>query len=111
MDGEQANGQKEVNTTDALRDYKNVRVLWPLNCPDDILDATIKEASRLLEEHDIDTEGVQIAEKLKKYMDTNYEQYWHVVCGKHFGCYTIHETMRFIYFYLENIAFMCYKSG
>ena len=111
MDNLQPDESKEVNTSDSLRLYKNARVLWPLNVPDDILDATISTASRLLEEFNIDADGLVIAEKLKKHMDEEFEPFWHVVCGKHFGCFAVHENKRFIYFYLRNVAFMCYKSG
>lgn len=111
MDALKHDNSKEVNTTESLRMYKNARVLWPLDVPDDILDAAISKANKLLEEYNIDSQGLAIAEKLKKFMDEEYEPFWHVVCGKHFGCFAIHENKRFIYFYLENVAFMCYKSG
>ena len=102
---------KVVNTTDSLKEYKNARVLWPPDCSDDILDKTLSKARRLLDEFDIDSEGVKIAEKLKKYMDENYNQFWHVICGRHFGCYAIHESNHFIYFYVNSIAFLLYKAG
>lgn len=111
MEGMQIDGIKEVNTTDSLRVYKNARVLWPIDVPDDILDAVINEATTLLMNMNIDSQGLAIAEHLKKFMDERYEPFWHVVCGKHFGCYAIHENKRFIYFYLDNVAFMFYKSG
>ena len=111
MEGLQIDNSKEVNTTESLRLYKNARVLWPIDVTDDILDATISKANKLLEEFDADSQGLIIAERLKKFMDEKYEAFWHVVCGKHFGCYAIHENKSFIYFYLDNVAFMCYKSG
>ena len=111
MEGIQIDTTKEVNTTDSLRYYKNARVLWPLDIPDDVLDATINEANSLLMVMNVDSQGQIIAELLKKFMDEKFEPFWHVVCGKHFGCYAIHENKRFIYFYLDNVAFMCYKSG
>ncbi len=102
---------KEINTTDALKKYKNARVLWPPDCPDDILDIIIAKAGRLLSEFDIDVKGVVIAEKLKKYMDDHYGSSWHVICGRHFGCYSIYESGRFVFFYLDNVAFLLYKSS
>lgn len=44
-------------------------------------------------------------------MDRTYEPYWHVICGRNFGCYAIHEKRSFLFFYLGNIAFLMYKGG
>ncbi|CAD8056195.1 unnamed protein product [Paramecium sonneborni] len=45
----------------------------------------------------------------KKYLDTNFEPYWLVFFGKNFGCHSIHEKRRFIYFYIDKIAYLFYK--
>jgi dynein light chain LC8-type len=104
--------EKEVNTSENLKFYRGARVFWPPDCPDDILDAAIAKARRLLAERpDPDEAGLQIATEFKKYMDSTYEPYWHVVCGRHFGCYAVHTAKRFIYFYIDNMAFLLYKSG
>ena len=102
---------KEVSTADNLKFYKGARVLWPPECSDDMLDVALEQARKLLEENDIDTDGAKIAEQMKKFMDEKYEPYWHIVCGRHFGCYAIHHSRQFIYFYIDNIAFLLYKSG
>lgn len=44
-------------------------------------------------------------------MDEKYGQYWHVVCGRHFGSYSVHESKNFIYLYYENVAYLLYKAG
>ena len=102
---------KEVNPTDNLKLYRGARVLWPPESPDDMLNEALEQARKLLEENDIDCDGAKIAEQMKKFMDEKYEPYWHIVCGRHFGCYAIHESRRFLYFYIEGIAFLLYKSG
>lgn len=102
---------KESSTADNLKAYRGARVLWPPECPDDMLDVVISEARRLLDENDVDSDGAVIVESLKKFMDQRFEPYWHVVCGRHFGCYAIHQSRRFIYFYLDNIAFLLYKGS
>lgn len=50
---------------------------------------------------------------MKKDMDAKYKKFWHVVCGKNFGCYAIHESRNFIFFTLrpEGISYMLYKAG
>ena len=45
-------------------------------------------------------------------MDTKWEPSWHVFLGKSFGCYSVHEKNRFVYFTFEQskISFLIYKS-
>lgn len=99
-----------VNTTDQLKEYRGARVLWPLQCSDQIMESAIDKATELLSEFDIDSEGLDISEKLKTFLDENYREHWQVICGRHFGCYAIHESNMFLYFYIDNIAFLAYKS-
>ena len=80
--------------------------------PDDMLEDAIMISKKSLDEHDFETEGVevtlisnlilmQIAKKVKKYMDEKWEPYWHVFLGKSFGCHSVHERNRFVYFTFE----------
>jgi len=91
--------------------FQGARVLWPPDCSDDTLTKSIEQARALLRNYDIDSEGLKISEELKKFMDRTYEPYWHVICGRNFGCYAIHEKRSFLFFYLGNIAFLMYKGG
>ena len=45
-------------------------------------------------------------------MDKTWEPSWHVFLGKSFGCYSVHEKNRFVYFTFESskISFLIYKS-
>ena len=54
-----------------------------------------------------------IARKVKKYMDEKWEPYWHVFLGKSFGCHSVHERNRFVYFTFEpsKISFLIYKAS
>ena len=51
-----------------------------------------------------------MAEQIKKYLDKNFEPYWHVFFGKNFGAHSIHEKRRFIYFYIDKTAYLYYKT-
>lgn len=53
----------------------------------------------------------QVAENIKKQFDERYGEFWHVVVGRNFGCFATHETRMFIYFYLDDKAFMLFKAG
>ena len=99
--------------------------------PDDMLEDSIAIAKKTLDEHDFETDGVevsifkrlninalflndiQIARKVKKYMDDKWEPYWHVFLGKSFGCHSVHERNRFVYFTFEpsKISFLIYKAS
>ena len=112
------NTRSKVDTEDqdnATKDnylmFKGARVLWPPDCPDEMLEFIIGRATDLRNEYPVDTEGMKLAQELKKSMDTKFDPYWHVVCGKNFGCFAIHEKRNFIFFYLDSSAFLLYKAG
>ena len=86
---------------------------WPPEMPTDMLEDAITVAKKSLEEFDFETDGVKIAEAVKKHMDEHYEPYWHVFCGKAFGCHAVHERNRFTYFSFDHnkIAFLVYKAS
>lgn len=42
----------------------------------------------------------------KRYKTTN----WNCVVGRQFGSYVTHETGHFIYFYLDHVAFLLFKT-
>lgn len=48
---------------------------------------------------------------IKKEFDKKYGPTWHVVVGRNFGSYVTHETKHFIYFYLGQVAILCFRSG
>ena len=52
-----------------------------------------------------------IATYLKKELDQIYGPTWHVIVGKSFGSYVTHEQGFFIYFYIDELAFLIFKSG
>lgn len=56
-----------------------------------------------------DKDGAEICEALKKEFDSLYGLGWVVVCGKNFGAHAVHESHRFVYFYVGQHAFMFYK--
>ena len=88
-------------------------VLWPPDCPDDILEAVLKEVKAQEAEPNklaFDKDGAKIAQNLKKFLDTTFEPYWHVFLGNNFGCHAVHEKRRFLYFYYKKIAFLMYKA-
>ncbi|KER32423.1 dynein light chain type 1 [Opisthorchis viverrini] len=52
-----------------------------------------------------------VAAHLKKEFDRRFGPTWHCIVGKNFGSYVTHEAQNFIYFYLQDRAFLLFKSG
>lgn len=44
-------------------------------------------------------------------MDENFEPNWHVTFGENFGCFATHEKKRFLFFYINKLAFLFFKIG
>ncbi len=46
-------------------------------------------------------------------MDEKWEPSWHVFLGKAFGCHSVHEKNRFVYFTFDynKISFLIYKAS
>ena len=52
-----------------------------------------------------------IAAFLKKEMDKTYGTTWHCIVGKNFGSYVTHEMGNFIYFYVDALAILLFKTS
>eukprot|EP00388_Colpodella_angusta_P005558 GDKJ01017116.1.p1 GENE.GDKJ01017116.1~~GDKJ01017116.1.p1 ORF type:complete len:114 (+),score=22.61 GDKJ01017116.1:24-365(+) len=106
------------NNNDDIKEvqYKTLlgaRVRLPVDMPGNMVEDAILTAQEALRECDGDDQqidGVSVCKKIKQVFDEKYGCYWHVVCGKSFGCHAIHETRRFLYFTLAPYTFMIYKA-
>eukprot|EP00743_Colponemidia_sp_Colp-15_P001997 GILK01002170.1.p1 GENE.GILK01002170.1~~GILK01002170.1.p1 ORF type:complete len:121 (+),score=18.23 GILK01002170.1:51-365(+) len=100
------------NDQEQYRSLLGARILWPPDMPDDMLEDAIHTAHKAIEKHgDLEKDGVQVADMLKKHFDEKWSPHWHVFVGRNFGCFATHEKRRFVYFYIGQIAFMLYKAG
>lgn len=70
----------------------------------DAIDTAIESVSKWDTERDI-------AASLKKDFDSKHGPTWHCVVGSNFGSYVTHESRHFIYFYLNKMAILLFKSG
>lgn len=52
-----------------------------------------------------------IAMHVKTQLDKTYEPTWHCIVGRNFGSFVTHESGHFLYFYLDKIAILVFKSG
>lgn len=60
---------------------------------------------------DSSKKAVDIAASMKKEMDKTYGPTWHAIVGKSFGSFVSHESGNFIYFYVDNLAFLLFKTA
>ncbi|THD23306.1 Dynein light chain DLC [Fasciola gigantica] len=74
----------------------------------DVQEDAVQTAAYALDKYQVEKD---IAAHLKKEFDRKYNPTWHCVVGKNFGSYVTHETGNFIYFYLQDRAFLLFKSG
>ncbi|KAA8495836.1 Dynein light chain, cytoplasmic [Porphyridium purpureum] len=53
----------------------------------------------------------EVAQYIKQKFDELHGANWHCVVGKSFGSFCTHETGNFIYFYMNHMAVLLFKSG
>ncbi|CAH8828079.1 unnamed protein product [Trichobilharzia szidati] len=76
--------------------------------PDEMQQYAVDTAAQAMHEFNIEKD---IASSVKKEFDKKYGPTWHCIVGRNFGSYVTHETNHFIYFYLQNVAILLFKSG
>lgn len=88
------------------------KVKMPNDMPDDVLKDSIRITNAAIQAFpDFDTDGLKIAEQVKKELDARWSPNWHVIIGRNFGSFVTHETRTFLFFYLGDKAVMIYKAG
>jgi dynein light chain LC8-type len=68
----------------------------------------VEFAKQAIEKHKVEKD---IAALIKKEFDKKYNPTWHCIVGRNFGSFVTHETRHFIYFYLDQVAVLLFKSG
>jgi dynein light chain LC8-type len=53
----------------------------------------------------------QVCEHIKKEFDKKYTPTWHCIYGASFGSLVTHEARCFLFFYLDEDAFLLFKQG
>lgn len=71
-------------------------------------DYTIQFAQTAVSKYKVEKD---IAMYVKTALDKHYNPTWHCIVGRNFGSYVTHETGNFLYFYLDKMAFLVFKSG
>lgn len=89
-----------------MADYK--ATIKSADMTEDMQQDAIESAVRAIQ-----TEGVfkDIAACIKKDFDKRYGPTWHCITGNAFGTFVTHEERNFIYFFLDDLAVLLFKSA
>jgi dynein light chain LC8-type len=83
-------------------------VIKSVDMPEDRQQFAVETATKAIENYQVEKD---VAAAIKKEFDAKYGPTWHCIVGRNFGSYVTHETGCFIYFYLDQIAVLLFKSG
>mmetsp|Transcript_57571 Transcript_57571/g.65686 ORF Transcript_57571/g.65686 Transcript_57571/m.65686 type:complete len:104 (+) Transcript_57571:74-385(+) len=99
------------DSAEKYRSFWGAKIFWPPDIPDDMLEFAVKTAHRANEDFNIEEQGTEVCEFIKKSFDETFKPHWHVFVGKNFGCYSVHESRRFVYFTIGQYSYMIFKAG
>jgi len=51
-----------------------------------------------------------IAQFIKREFDKKHNPLWHVIVGKHFGSFVSHDVKDHVYFFIEDVGFLIWRS-
>ena len=91
--------------------FHGAEVNKPCDMSDKLLRDIIDLSSHASVKFDVDREGSQAAEYIKKSLDDKFHPHWHVVIGNAFGSHVIHEKHHCTYFRLNERSYLIYKAG
>lgn len=83
-------------------------VVKSADMPDDMQRKAIELALAALDRFELERD---MAQYLKKEFDNRFQPSWHCIVGRHFGSYVTHEGAGFLYFYIEKVAILLFRSG
>ena len=75
--------------------------------PSDIKDQAIGLVQAAIETHTIEKD---IATEVKKQCDEKFGGTWHIVVGRNFGCSITHDTRYVLFFQIDLLHVMIFKS-
>lgn len=75
---------------------------------DDMLREAVELAVGALSRFELERD---MANYLKRQFDERFQPTWHCIVGRHFGSFVTHEDHAFVYFYIDKLAVLLFKSG
>ncbi|KAE9556019.1 hypothetical protein FO519_000765 [Halicephalobus sp. NKZ332] len=93
--------------SDAMEKYYEPAVK-STDMPEQLQAEVFKVANDALQQFKIEKD---VAVYIKESFDKAHGSSWHCIVGRNFGSFVSHETNSFIYFYLNHVAIMLYKTA
>jgi len=53
----------------------------------------------------------KIAADIQKSFEKKYDQFWHVIVGDNFGSFVTHENKTFIFYEIEGLSILIFKTA
>jgi len=82
-------------------------VIKNVDMSDELQQDAIESAKVAIEKYKVEKD---IAAYIKKEFDQKHHPAWHCVVGRNFGSYVTHETKHFIYFYIDQLAILLFRT-
>ena len=99
---------RDIAKTEAMSDgAEQVVKINTADIPDDIRDAAIKAVQTELGKGIIEKD---VATNVKKFCDEKFTGTWHVVVGRNFGCSITHDTKYVLFFMVDLMHVLIFKS-
>uniref|UniRef100_A0A0D6R3N2 Dynein light chain n=2 Tax=Araucariaceae TaxID=25664 RepID=A0A0D6R3N2_ARACU len=111
MTEEKGKGRKETEDKGLVKketEEKKKAIIKSADMSEEMQQEAIECASQALIKHAVEKD---VAAYIKKEFDKRHSPTWHCIVGRNFGSYVTHETKHFIYFYLDQMAVLLFKSG
>lgn len=54
--------------------------------------------------------GPEFCKFIREKLDSLYGPAWHVIVGKNFGCYAVHDKNKFAHFTYKGYTYLIYKT-
>jgi len=82
-------------------------VVKNVDMSEEMQEDAIATARTALEQYKVEKD---IAAFIKKEFDEKHQPTWHCIVGRNFGSFVTHETKHFIYFYLDQVAVLLFRT-
>jgi len=95
------------------KEGKNIRVVYTEHSEDQqksLLDICVN-ALKTQEKSDVTMYQKDVAETIKKELDSTRGGTWNVIVGQSFGSFVSHESKSMAQFFIGNVAFLVWKHG
>jgi dynein light chain LC8-type len=78
---------------------------------DGVMQTTIiDEAKKIIGSLEKNAKEKEVAAALRSFLDQQFGKAWHVIVGANFGSSVSSLAMRFLYFYVNSTAILCFQT-